>query len=273
MKHFIITRFNLKLDSWKKAKDGSEVLTQHWLEDRWQLFENYCLPSVKIQNNDKFDWLVYFDLDTPEDYKNKILTIAKDFPPLKPQFIDGMDSLLPAISQYISSQIDDSDDFIITTRLDNDDVIHEDFVDTIQSLAKKEHEFVIDLRKGYLMNINSNWNEQQLIMYYFNPFISVVEETRNFKTVMFRKHLEWDNATSKTVYADKPLWIQLVHGKNKFNNINIDFPFVRSLEGNFGFTVTKKDYPLLLFALKNLYLSYLRKRHQFKLIVKKILKK
>ena len=39
IKHFIATRFNLKIEEWNTAKDGSVVLTEKWLEERFNLFE------------------------------------------------------------------------------------------------------------------------------------------------------------------------------------------------------------------------------------------
>lgn len=54
VQHFILTRFNLLL--WNKAKDGQMVRTTKWLEHRFSLFENYCIPSIKNQTCQDFEW-------------------------------------------------------------------------------------------------------------------------------------------------------------------------------------------------------------------------
>ena len=53
MKHYLLTRFNLTFKEWKTSKNGELVLTDKWLKNRFELFENYCLPSVKNQTYQK----------------------------------------------------------------------------------------------------------------------------------------------------------------------------------------------------------------------------
>ncbi|MBL4887641.1 MAG: hypothetical protein JKZ03_04155 [Flavobacteriaceae bacterium] len=54
MKHFIITKFNLKGKNSRTDKGGSIMSTKEWLNHRLNLFQKYCLPSVKNQNNKAF---------------------------------------------------------------------------------------------------------------------------------------------------------------------------------------------------------------------------
>lgn len=91
--HFIITRFNLRRADWKTTKNSDEVLSETWLKNRFTLFENYCILSVKKQKNQNFKWLVFLGINTPEIYKEKI------------EEVNTMD-------------------YIITSRLDNDDSLH-----------------------------------------------------------------------------------------------------------------------------------------------------
>ena len=56
-KHYIITRFNLS-QRWDKDSLGNKVLDDNWLKNRFQLFENYCFPSLKSQTNKNFEWWV-----------------------------------------------------------------------------------------------------------------------------------------------------------------------------------------------------------------------
>ena len=70
LQHFILTRFNLLL--WNKDKEGNKVRTMEWLEHRFALFENYCLPSIKNQTCQEFVWIVLFDSTTPDIFKNRI---------------------------------------------------------------------------------------------------------------------------------------------------------------------------------------------------------
>src|SRR6187402_3364420 len=131
MKHFIATRFNLKTSDWKKSKSGNLVLTNEWLEHRFNLFENYCFPSVRNQSNQNFTWCIFFDIDTPQNFKDRIVVLTANTTNVIPLFIDGMPALNVSFKNFIRENITNSDCHIITTRIDNDDVIHEDFVDII----------------------------------------------------------------------------------------------------------------------------------------------
>ncbi|WP_417558562.1 glycosyltransferase [Mesoflavibacter zeaxanthinifaciens] len=181
MKHFIATRFNLKVETWKTAKDGSTVLTDEWLEERFELFEKYCYPSVINQKNKNFYWVIFFDIDTPKIFKGRIENLIRNHDFIDILYIDGIKAMNHSFNQYILEKLENTKDFIITSRLDNDDAIHQDFVGTIQKLAIPKNETVIDLRKGYQMDISENVYEYRNYLNSFNPFISFIEVRNNLK--------------------------------------------------------------------------------------------
>ncbi|MGM9778607.1 MAG: glycosyltransferase, partial [Prevotella sp.] len=55
MKHYLLTRFNLRL--WPHNKVGEETQTEAWLRRRVELFERYTLPSVVAQSCLDFVWI------------------------------------------------------------------------------------------------------------------------------------------------------------------------------------------------------------------------
>ena len=69
--HFVITRFNLRDPALEKANGNKPLLDDKWMEDRLELFENYCLSSIKSQSELNFTWLVFFDISTPEVFRKK----------------------------------------------------------------------------------------------------------------------------------------------------------------------------------------------------------
>ena len=89
-KHFIITRFNLS-KRWDKDKFGNATLDSTWLTDRYRLFEDFCLPSIKGQTSKNFEWWVYFDSETDDFYKNKNDDLNKEFPNFKPKYENSYD--------------------------------------------------------------------------------------------------------------------------------------------------------------------------------------
>lgn len=78
--HFLLTRFNLLL--WRKDKEGNIVRSKAWLEHRFMLFEQYCLPSIANQTCKEFEWIVLFDSKTPDNFKEMIRELQANCPQL-----------------------------------------------------------------------------------------------------------------------------------------------------------------------------------------------
>lgn len=217
MVHYLVTRFNLRTNDWKFAKDGSKVLTKTWMKDRWHLFETYCVPSVKNQTNTNFTWLVFFDTNTDNFYKEKIKDLSISFPNFQAVFIDSMNVFQKSIQSAILNAIPNAQQQIITTRLDNDDIIHRCFIEKIQELAiNVPHGTVVDLRKGYQMELDKKTTFRKINLS-FNPFISVVEDADKLQTIISKTHEQWQKATNVKSDTDNYLWIQVIHQSNKLN--------------------------------------------------------
>jgi hypothetical protein len=221
LNHFLVTRFNVKVKNWNWTKNGQLPLTNEWLTYRFKLFENYCLPSVKNQTNQNFRWCIFFDINTPIFFKNKIINIANDYPIIKIFFLDSNDELLCDLKSFIQKNTSRNTEFIITTRLDNDDLLHKEFISTVQKLFQPIHNLIIDLRSGYQVSIENGNIEIRDYENSFNPFISLIEKSQELKTVMSRMHKDWENIGTNVIYKTKRLWIELTHKNNLINSRNL----------------------------------------------------
>lgn len=213
--HYILTRFNLRRDDWTITKNNEKVLSDSWLKDRFELFENFCFNSVKNQTNQNFKWLVFFDINTPDSYKQKVKEFEQSYANFVPLFIDGMNNFLPEIIQNIKKM--DSEKYIITSRLDNDDCLHKDYVEIVQSYFDNQNHLAIDFIDGYTLQTGSTVRfglKKQL----YNPFISLIEKKENFKSVWFRsRHGSWKYEKNIISVAGKRLWLCVIHSSNKVN--------------------------------------------------------
>ena len=194
------------------------------------MFCNFCLPSVVNQSNQNFIWVVFFDTSTALKYRSKIDEISSDYENFRPLFIDGIAELRSVLKKYIESQTTEEDSFVITTRMDNDDMIHEKFIQTIHEISSHARECVIDLRKGYQVNIKRRNAEIRNFKRPFNPFVSVKESVHDFETVIGRMHHDWETFDRVIIEDEEPLWIELIHRKNKFNKVFINLPLTRTTQ-------------------------------------------
>ena len=217
-KHYLITRFNLRADYWDVTKNNEQLLTDEWMDNRMWLFENFCFPSVDGQTNQNFEWLLYFDTNTKEIYKNRILELVANQPNFKVFFVDAMPSFMPELLKYIAQETKDIP-YLITTRIDNDDSIHVDFINEVQKQFDQQEYRAIDFIKGYSLQIEPIYilgKKDQL----FNPFISLIEKNDNPKTAFYQDHRFWKRDKKVTQLGDKRLWLSIIHQRNKVNKFD-----------------------------------------------------
>ena len=224
--HFILTRFNLLL--WNKAKDGKKVRTAKWLEHRFLLFEKYCLPSIKSQTCQDFEWIVLFDSMTPGNFKERIFSYQKDYPQLIPVFVDPENGRFFAeiFRKEIVKRL--SGNRVVSTYLDNDDALNVRFVEDIQQRALKVSDGTfIFYDKGYQYYTEDKY--MMRISYPKNHFVSVVEEgdPATVKGIFgYGSHYYINKIEDAKIehVRNLPMWCEVVHEKNVMN----DAKFLRS---------------------------------------------
>lgn len=203
-------------------------MTDDWLENRFLLFEKYCLPSVLKQSCREFKWICLFDKDTLEKYKSKIEQYEQDFDGFIPVFLSQSESLeyvkrfREIVASHVSSHAGEK---LITTYLDNDDLLRQDFIETVQDYAK-------DLSRPSIISFNygiqyyTGIRIGTRIRYRNNHFLSLVEQVKSDKmpvTVMSISHYYLDkykiNVIDDLVHRD--MWVELIHNNNVDNDVKM----------------------------------------------------
>lgn len=218
-KHYIITRFNLKKNI--LANTSNNIINdESWLKERYFIFEEYCLKSIESQTNKNFEWWVYFDDKIDEKYlkiNNKFINRYKFF---KPKYESSFENFKKKYVRDLHLEsVNKKLDFILTTRLDNDDVISKDFVDLLQK-TKFDSDKILEFPYGYSYNIKG---KKELRDYYsrLNPFISLLEKVNvnnDIKGIYAKQHGEWSDYNCEIISEEKS-WIQIVHESNRYNTL------------------------------------------------------
>ncbi len=267
MKHYLITRFNLRNKEWLHSKKNETILDNEWHKTRFNIFENYCFPSIEKQSNKNFKWLVFFDNTTPVQYHKKIKELQNRFLNFIPFFIDGNDVLCQSIVKFINND-KKSSEYVITTRIDNDDLVHTNFIETIQKLSFPSENLVIDLRKGYQLDISGTKKKIRVYTNKFNPFISLVEKD-NIQSVFKIAHREWSNEKNLISEEQTPLWIELVHQSNLLNDSKKYLYLTKDLNyHDFGLLSPIHTYSTLGIKIRNL--SIQLHNHSFSYVLKNL---
>lgn len=217
--HFLVTRFNLRNPEWQADKNKQQCLTDEWLRDRFHLFETFCYPSVQQQSSQDFIWLCFFDNETPDAYRGRIAQLPP-MPNFRPLFIDGMNDLPAQLKAEIDARAGDAT-HIITTRLDNDDAVHRDFVAAVQRAFAGQAFTTVNVTDGYQLMIQDGRFEVCTAHFPYNPFISLIEARNGFQTILSKSLPEWKEESRRGyLIQDRHLWAQVVHGRNYANKKN-----------------------------------------------------
>lgn len=220
LQHFILTRFNLLL--WNKDKENRKVRSKEWLEHRFLLFEKYCLPSIKSQTCQDFEWIVLFDSMTPDCFKERIEGYLRECPQMIPIYVKPENGRCFAeifrfeIVKRLCAQR------VVSTYLDNDDALNVRFVEDVQqrvaSLKDKTFVFYDD---GY--QLYTDYNYMMQIHYLKNHFVSVVEDGNpsNVRGIYgYGSHYYINKIKGVKIehIKSQPLWCEVIHEKNMQND-------------------------------------------------------
>lgn len=204
MDHVILTRFNL-------PSAGAESIVrarENWLADRVELFERYCLPSVRAQTSQGFAWLIYFDPASPQWLRDRIRVHGDAYTPVfraevsSEQLFDDMSRLFDTKSHEL-----------ITTNLDNDDGLAVDFVARIQAERSTGRRTALYLANGLVKTpagLFAHHDEH-------NAFASM----RGTWDTPVTCWTDWHNLLHRhaevAAVGGPPGWLQVVHGGNVSN--------------------------------------------------------
>jgi hypothetical protein len=139
VKHYLITRYNAPVFPTRPDLHHLQ-LDENWLLQRTELFLAYTYPSVCAQTAQEFEWIIWCHPDSPKWLRETMLYRCQ--------------RANVVYDTNYKDHIDRDTDILITTRLDNDDMIHRDFIALTQhNIAEFRrtglHRVVHTFTKGY----------------------------------------------------------------------------------------------------------------------------
>ena len=198
IRHFFLIRFNMN------------TTDEGWLKQRISLFERFTLSSLHDQTNKNYRVILFCDERTTESWKRVIESYRFDIEWTHRKWFDS-ESVV--VNEAVSKRITNSEDIIITTRLDNDDAICRSFVDRTQKAAKVNH--VISFPLGYL------YKNGKIYLHDFtgNHFLSYVSSSNDIKTIFCGNHMRLPSRYPCISIRDAVGWMEVIHDKNLKNTL------------------------------------------------------
>ncbi len=231
VKHFLLTRFNVA----SPGREQAIRLRPGWLDERFALFQELCLPSVAGQTRQDFEWVVFFDEETPAEYKRKIEALRADYP-FTPQFTPmfEMDRIVPELLRSVSGAR-----WLLTTRLDSDDILAADHIERLRGALAVPRQQVVNFRHGAILSIKGEHPGLYRTEDDSNPFASLMEPLgRKSCTIWAVKHVDIERIAPVLQLEGEAAWLQVVHGSNVSNRVKGRRVSLNSLEATFPYLAT-----------------------------------
>ncbi|VTZ25404.1 putative rhamnosyl transferase [Methylocella tundrae] len=212
VKHFLLTRFNVAAP----GREEAIRLRPGWLDGRFNLFSEYCLPSVSAQTRQDFEWIVFFDDQTPEKYRRLIFELQGVYP-FRAEFTAffEMNKIVP---QLVSAG--EGAEWLLTTRLDSDDILAVDHMARLRDVVSLRRPRVINFSDGLILSIADAQPRLYSVRDDANPFASLMETMgRDVRTIWGEKHVDIERLAPIEQVGGAPAWMQIVHGANVSNRI------------------------------------------------------
>lgn len=221
-KHYIFTRWN-RMDNQVTIYNNPRVPDpEAWMEHRVKLFNEITLQSVMLQTERNFTWLLSFAEETPKHITDHYATWP------------GVKIIYEYPQTWLRKQDLKDGEWIITTRLDNDDYISPEYIEKVQAQFDETFKLVdtdgrqLDLETGKLYTVERktcNSPFLSLIEQVGTPWESVTNDPREhriiserIKTVYYCSHskMEWHFPAVK---INEVLYRMVIHSRNISNRI------------------------------------------------------
>ncbi len=224
-KHIILTRFNLQY-----TLDSDLHLQTAWLDERFRLFEQYCLPSIMGQTDLQFTWVVLSSNQTPDLYKRRLSNFALRYPNIQIEYCAYYEDVNVLYKAMGDKYVEDND-FLLSTRIDSDDMLAANFVCALQTYVQSHlsAEAIITFTNGV------QWFEKENMVFAIacskNHFLSFLESRHNIRTCLGIDHTKVpENQLIRL--NEKAMWCEIVHGNNICNGYAPVYQYsVRVVEG------------------------------------------
>ena len=208
--HYVVTRINTY------HRDGVNQ-DPIWARERTRLFREHTLSCMKRQTERRLHWILFFDVDTPEELFKDVVSETYD---IGASVVYHKGRFTPsAVSQTIKNLhwgLEDQPEWILTSRLDSDDLICDEFLKLVRSEfergRKAGNDFSIELTNGvvYWEDMRHACASEKLSKN-FITYAEKVDEDKALRTCY--ENTERPTIQSKQLRT-RAAWCKMVHNAN-----------------------------------------------------------
>lgn len=227
--HLVITRYAVAVPGRTAPPDAD------WLRYRLGFFEQALCQSLAAQTCQDFTWLVYVDDRCPPDFRDVMDDLATEFG-FEPIWTHEL------FSQRVARDVAEraATPFVITTRIDSDDAVAKEFVESVQREFKPWDRLFVDFMCGLQVDRSGS-------VYRFDvpssPFMSMIERRGETlpTTVFGMGHTMVRYFGPLRIVVGPPMWLMVVHGGNWQTQIGGPRVLPRQLNERFSLSLLYRE--------------------------------
>ncbi len=232
--HYIITRFSLNIKGLNSIwpNDKNQVFDENRLKERFDIFVKITLPSVICQTNHNFTWIILIDPLLPINWSKRLREICKPYPNFKIIVHDWKQAI--SHNYWLKYFETEKSEYVITTRLDDDDSIASFIVNSIQSQIEDKYIYkFITFRNGILSENDIKFNfpypsnkggiaigMSLIAKELFSDNLNIYAVTHTDIIGYIHKYLANYSCKLKIIETKEPAWLYYRHpnASSKFNS-------------------------------------------------------
>lgn len=165
------------------------------------------------QTNQEFEWQIYFDSDTPSHYLERAQRGIAGRRNIRLKLCDIYASEL--IREDLNRELPASVGWLLTTRFDNDDALHRDFVERLHKAIRPGVSELLNFPLGVVLGAGKAYLSHQES----NAFLSLSEPFPNPLTVVLAPHNTMSRHAPVRNLEGGPGWMQVIHDSNVSNKL------------------------------------------------------
>ena len=160
-KHFQLSRDKTE------TKYKEELFSKKRLEQKMNYFQSLTLPSITQQKNKNWKWYIFISFELPDEY---ILELENLIKPFSNQIFIHQVNDIPDFKSLSSKILEETPKPYISSRIDDDDGISENFVERILFYIKMDKHIInfINGRISFFNHYTNNIEYGNSITYFNN---------------------------------------------------------------------------------------------------------
>lgn len=236
----VVTRFNMVLNAeFRQAPAlAGEAGFAAWLDHRLALFQAVTLRSLAAQTQRPDAWLIGFDAARRAAVQPVLRRLARHdwIIPVWQEQRDGRhESPRLAFQRGVAGLLRPGQDWVVTTRLDNDDALnrhHQEALADYAAAVVARRPGIEDFWVSFPLGAQYGAGTLRLFPYTNSPFLSRVERVgaapgwRAGTALQGHHGHVFDQPQVFTATTRWPMWLQVVHGANVLNRVREKLPIL-----------------------------------------------